>query len=185
MPAVGGKASRRDFITALVAIVVGGLVSLSGVVVGCQSSRDSQQTAREAQREMERAERSQADLTELRSVLDRAAADLQNLRDASRDSMIEAAPRGRLMWVGPRSSAPPLSSAIRAVNSSRVRLAIRLGQRADAAEFFDRAVEAYGLVTDPGEAGIRRRLRALASGEGHAARFILEAEKLVGSRLPE
>ena len=135
MAANGERASRREHVIAVVAIVVTGLVSAAGVVVSCQSSRDSQRTAREAQRETARAQREQADLAELRSVLDRAAAALEELRVATYQASRQPVPSKRI------------SSAQRATRISGVRLLIRLGARADAVQFFDDATYNYALAS--------------------------------------
>jgi hypothetical protein len=199
MAADGERASRREFITAVVAIVVGGLVGLAGVVVGCQSSRDSQRTAREAQRESARAQRAQADTgaswavsdsstggdgvyrkrrsTELRSLLDRAGVDLAEFEDAA-----GKATRGQARGSG-------LDSVVRAAYSSLARLEIRLGERADVVKFFHRAILRFSLASLPrsrasADGGSDWRVIAHLSGGGFARQFTAEARKLVGSQLP-
>ena len=66
MSAGGEKASRR---VEILAIVVGGVVGLAGILVTLASSRDAQKATENAQRISARATRERADLTELRCLL--------------------------------------------------------------------------------------------------------------------
>ena len=200
MAANSEGASRREHVIAVVAIVVTGVVSAAGVFVSCQSSRDSQETAREAQRETARAQRAQADTgaswavsdsstggdgvyrklrsTELRSLLDRAGVDLAEFEDAA-----GKATRGQ-------GSRKRLDSVERAAYSSLARLEIRLGGRADAVKFFHRAISRFSLARLPrsrarDDGGSDWRVIAHLSGGGFARQFTTEARDLVGSQLPE
>lgn len=200
MAADGERASKRDHVIAVVAIVVTGVVSAAGVFVSCQSSRDSQQTAREAQRESARAQRAQADTgasgavsdsstggdglyrqrrsTELRSLLDRAGVDVAKFEDAA-----GKATRGQ-------GSRKRLDSAEHAAYSSLARLEIRLGERADAVKFLHRAISRFSLARLPrtraiDDGGSDWRVIAHLSGRGFARQFTAEAQQLVGSQLPE
>jgi prefoldin subunit 5 len=163
----------RDFITAAVAILVGGLVGLVGVVVGCQSARDSQETAREAQREMNRLERRQEDLNELRQVLDQAVVDLQLLRVVAYQAVTAPSQRtGR-----------EIDRAVRATVESGSRILIRLGTESAAWRSFSEALNEYESVAEEGAASpVGRRF---VDGDVAAERFREAALKLVGSQLPQ
>jgi hypothetical protein len=188
------KASRREFITAVVAIVVGGLVGLTGAVVGCQSSRDSQRTARDAQREATRAQREQADLAELRSVLDNAAADLDNFMYATFTYVNDPEAKDNESGVYQPSTAAERRriAAGRRSRASLVRLELRLGEKSPVVKFYsdasDRFVEAAEFVAvgpGSGENGWRQDADAdMEAGQRRQARFVAAARELVGSHLP-
>ena len=207
------QARKRELRITTVAIVVTGLVSAAGVFVSWQSARDSQQTAREAQREAARGERARTDLTELRTVLDGATADLQRAAEAA-VALQDRPPRPSVHFFE-RQPVTRLISAVRTSDKTRARLVIRLGSKAAAVTHFDRAFEHLSSV--PGLAFVaaqeirqaRRRIAkqtvdqainelangrypaqdkladAVNAGSREQDLFIEEARKLVGSRLPE
>jgi hypothetical protein len=196
MAAEGERASRREHVIAVVAIVVTGVVSAAGVVVGCETSRDAQRTAREAQREAARAQRGQADLTELRSVLDRATADLSALREAMGDlSEPNIRPQSRVTASEsiPTRVLARFQDTSRDAEASLARLLIRLGPEAKASRYFRSAVTAYRAAGTTfifilgRDARRAWRISSKYSSKGGEAEsdFIAAARKLVGSQLPE
>jgi hypothetical protein len=180
-----GKKSNHEFVATIVAIVAGTLASALGIVATYASSRDAQRTAREAQREAARAARERSDLTELRSVLDRALADLTALDHT----------RVNLMATSPPPSLAAVDDVFRAAEASHARLVIRLGRKAEASRHFGEAMEAYQRAASPlvvegaSPSTARKRLRVSdkykAKGDDAETEFIEAAQKLVGSQLPE
>jgi hypothetical protein len=190
--------------TALVSVLVTGTVGIIGVIASWQSSRDSQETARATQREAANRERQEADLAELRSVFDRATADLERqqaviidlLQPVQRDRANRASDRRRVRAV------------VRRVETSRARIRIRLGT-SDASREYSRALRRYRaagiILTYPDGPTARRLLEdagldterftpaelfdaaesVAAEGKAAAGRFIAEAQELVGSQLPK
>jgi hypothetical protein len=192
----GERASKRDRVIALVAIVVTGVVGGTGVIVSRQSSLDAQRTAGQTHTvafgaasdsstggdAVFRKRRS----AELRSVLDRATADLQRLATAAADDI--QASRG-LTGTSVHEHAP----AVRAAQRSHVLLSIRLGRagivkaHADALGEFDAS-----LLTVPTKSGgyspaatARNRRGHWERGDRHFERFLTRAREIVGSQLPE
>jgi hypothetical protein len=177
----GESASRREFVSAVVAIVVGGVVGLAGVVVGCQSSRDAQRTARQAQLETTQVQREQADLAELRGVLDRAMAELQRF-DLATDELIQtgqALQTGSARFSDVRRKRNRRHPVALAVYGSQARLTLRLGKQAAVVRYFTEATNLFDA------ASVSFDTEVWARGQKAGDRFTEKAHELVGSQLPD
>jgi hypothetical protein len=180
----------EDHKLALAAVVVTGIVGVTGPLITWRATRDAQQTAG-------RIEEVQADRAEIRRVLDRAIGDLLKANRAGSFYLQWSAsdplgsPRQQMGWSpsdvrGRRFPGDQLDEAITAARRSDVRLRIRLGDRSPVVSAYSQAVDAYQDMTTVSNFRVninQDEERAMRNAAKRVAQFMAAAHRLVRSSL--